>query len=250
MKNIRYGVKNQIGILTISRPQQLNSLNKETLGEFLEALDMIEKDESVRCLVITGEGEKAFAGGADISEMAEMREEEARGFSELGGRVMRGLEELQTPVIAAVNGYALGGGCELALACDIIIASKNAVFSQPEVSLGVIPGFGGTQRLPLRVGLGRAKLMIYTGEYVKADEAYEIGLADKVTESEDLMREAYAMAEKIASYPVEAIAAAKKAVSYANTEGFEKETKLFGKCFAAEGQKKAMKAFLERKKQK
>lgn len=251
MENIRIEYKGNIAVLTIARPKQLNALNKQTLQELSQALDEITAGES-KCLIVTGEGEKAFVGGADISEMANMTEEEAKEFSALGNIAFSKMEFLRFPVIAAVNGYALGGGCELAMACDIIVASEKAVFAQPEVGLGVIPGFGGTQRLAMRIGLGRAKKMIFTGEYVKAPEALAIGLIDQLVQPENLMDEVFALAQKIVSQPAGAVFAAKAAIPYASTIGLEKglelETELFGRCFTMEEQKTAMQAFLQRKK--
>jgi len=252
MENVCLECKGKVGILTITRPKQLNALNKQTLEELGQALNEASVLEEIRCLIITGEGEKAFVGGADISQMAIMSPEEAKAFSALGSAVFSKIELLHFPVIAAVNGYALGGGCELAMACDIIVASEKAVFAQPEVGLGVIPGFGGTQRLALRVGIGRAKKMIFTGEYIKAPQAYEIGLADQLATPENLMTDTLALAEKIASQPKGAMIAAKAAIPYASTIGLEKglelETGLFERCFTLEEQKKAMQAFLDRKK--
>lgn len=252
MENIRIEKKGNISVLTITRPKQLNALNRQTLEELSYALDEVSASGETKCLIITGEGEKAFVGGADIAEMSNMTESEAKEFSSLGNLAFSKIEFLRFPVIAAVNGYALGGGCELALACDIILASEKAVFAQPEVSLGVIPGFGGTQRLAMRVGLGRAKKMIFTGEYVKAKEAFDRGLADQLVQPENLMEEATALAAKIASQPAGAIFAAKAAIPYASTIGLEKglelETELFSRCFTLEEQKNAMQAFLQRKK--
>ncbi len=185
MDNIRYEADGGVGILTITRAKQLNALNKQTLDELKEALEGLG---NIRCLVVTGEGQKAFVGGADISEMADMDAEQAKAFSKAGSAVFSKIEDLRIPVIAAVNGYALGGGCELALCCDVIIAAQSAVFAQPEVKLGVIPGFGGTRRLARKIGQSRAMLMILTGEYVNAARALEAGLADRLCDGDALKK--------------------------------------------------------------
>ncbi len=178
------------GKLTINRPGQLNALNVDVLKEIECALYEIKEDSQIYVLIITGAGEKAFVAGADITCMKDMTVQQAIEFASLGQRVFNSIENLPIPVIAAVNGFALGGGCELALACDIVIASKNAKFGQPEVNLGVIPGFGGTQRLPRVVSKNKAKEIIFTGDMISADEAKEIGLVNKVVEPEKLREEA------------------------------------------------------------
>ncbi|MEG0475969.1 MAG: enoyl-CoA hydratase-related protein, partial [Carnobacterium sp.] len=175
-----------IATLTINRPKMLNALSQEVLEEVSVALDEVEKDGAIRVLIVTGSGTKAFVAGADIKEMKEKNAVEGTIFSSLGNAVFSKLEQLRQPTIAAVNGFALGGGCELALACDIRIGAENAKFGQPEVGLGIIPGFGGTQRLPRLVGTGKAKELIYTGANVAAEEAYRIGLLNKVVAVEDL----------------------------------------------------------------
>lgn len=249
MQNIRYEKDGHIAILTISREKQLNALNRETLAELATALKAAGADTELGCLIITGEGTKAFVAGADIGEMAGMDEKQARAFGKLGSDVMNLVESMRCPVIAAVNGYALGGGCELALSCDIILAGDNAVFALPEVTLGVIPGWGGTQRLAWRVGPGKAKQMIFTGSRIKAEEAAAIKLAEKVCESGRLMEDARELAGKIASLPKGAVAAAKAAINAGSTSGIdmglETEAKLFGARFATSEQKDGMKKFLE-----
>ncbi|MDD5017804.1 MAG: enoyl-CoA hydratase-related protein [Eubacteriales bacterium] len=249
MGNIRVEIRENVGILTITRPKQLNALNREVLRELGQALDRVKEDDRIRCLIITGEG-KAFVAGADISEMAGMDKAQAHEFAVLGHTVFKKIETLPAPVIAAVNGYALGGGCELALCCDIIIASENAVFAQPEVGIGIIPGFGGTQRLGLRIGIGRVKRMVLTGERIKAPEAYAIGLADGLVQPEKLIEDTVALAKTIAAHPKNAVAAAKKAVqsSYSKrlNEGLKHETSVFERCFSTDEPKQAMRSFLKK----
>jgi len=242
MDNIRYEADGGVGILTITRAKQLNALNKQTLDELNSALEGLG---NIRCLVVTGEGQKAFVGGADISEMADMDAAQAKAFSKAGSAVFAKIEDLRIPVIAAVNGYALGGGCELALCCDIIIAAQSAVFAQPEVKLGVIPGFGGTRRLARKIGQSRAMLMILTGEYVNAARALETGLADRLCDG-DALEEAKALAGKIAKLSPQAVRLAKEAVR--GREDEDLESVLFAECFSTQEQKDAMRAFLEKRK--
>lgn len=232
-----------ICVLTINRPESLNALNMTVLEELDGILDEIS-EEDIKVLIITGAG-RAFVAGADISEMINMNPEGAEEFSKMGQRVFSRIENLKIPVIAAISGYALGGGCELASACDIRIASEKAKFGQPEVNLGIIPGFGGTQRLRRIVGEGKAKELIFTGAIIDANEALRIGLVNKVVPSEKLMEEAKAMAVTIMEKGPFAIKHAKKAIG-AGT--FELESKLFGECFKTEDQKEGMKAFIEKRK--
>ena len=184
-ENLIFKKEGNIGILSINRPKALNALNSETLKEINQAIDMIEKDDEVHILILTGEG-RAFVAGADISEMKVLNAHEAREFAKLGSGTFRKIELMEKPVIAAVNGFALGGGCELSMCCDIRIASEKAKFGQPEVGLGIIPGFAGTQRLSRLVGLGRAKELIFTADMIDANEAYRIGLVNKVVPVEEL----------------------------------------------------------------
>jgi len=250
-KNIKLETENHIGILTITRPKALNALNSDVLSELNQGIDDIKSDDNVYVLIITGEG-KSFVAGADIAEMKDKTPEQARKFAELGLGIFRKLELMEKPVIAAVNGFALGGGCELSLSCDIRIASEKAKFGQPEVGLGIIPGFAGTQRLSRLVGPGKAKELIYTADTIKADEAEKIGLVNKVVAPEELMNEAKALAEKIASKAQAAIRYSKIAIN----KGFETdidtgmtiENDLFSLCFATEDQKEGMGAFLEKRK--
>lgn len=238
--------------LTINRPRAFNALNSATLEELGQAIDQIAADESARALIITGAGEKSFVAGADISQMRDMSVLQAQAFADLGQRTLRRLESLKIPVIAAVNGFCLGGGCELALACDWIIASENAVFGQPEVNLGVIPGFGGSQRLPRQIGPGRAMELILSGRQVKADEALAWGLANHVYPLSDLLDQALEMARLIAGKGPVAVGLAKEAVRHGTDldqdNGCLLERELFAMCFATEDQGEGMGAFLEKRK--
>src|SRR5215510_8888244 len=195
-ENLIVAHEGAVATVTVNRPKALNALNTKVVTELLELSTELETNPNVRTVVLTGSGDKAFVAGADISEMAEMRPREARHFSELGGALMTALETSDKPWIAAVNGFALGGGCELALACDFIYAARGAKIGQPEVTLGIIPGFGGTQRLMRRVGIAKAKEMIFTGDMVDADEALRIGLVDLVVERPDLLARARQTGEK------------------------------------------------------
>ncbi len=239
-----------IGVLTISSPATLNALNSTILGEldaFIDAIDL----NSTRVLVITGEG-KAFVAGADISEMANLTPEEGFLFGQAGAKVFKKIEDLEIPVIAAVNGFALGGGCELAMSCDIRIASAKAKFGQPEVNLGIIPGFSGTYRLAKLVGQGIAKELIYTGGMIGADEALRIGLVNKVVEPEALMETVLQMAETILTSAPIAVKYAKKCINdnydMNREDSIRLENDYFAKCFATSDQKEGMAAFLGKRK--
>lgn len=254
MALLQYEVIGQVGLITINRPEALNALNRAVLEELNEVLDAVDL-VTIRCLVITGAGEKAFAAGADVAEMCCMNESEARIFSETGNALFRKIEIFPVPIIAAVNGYALGGGNELALSCDIRICSENAVFGQPEAGLGITPGFGGTQRLARVIGsISKAKEILYTCRNIKADEAKEIGLVNAVYPSGSLMDEARKMASRIASQAPIAIRNIKKAVNEGLDmpidEAIQHEIRLFSACFATEDQKEGMQAFLEKRKEK
>lgn len=250
MNSVTLDVYTSVALVTLNRPNQLNALNSEVLNKLNEIFDSIDQ-ESVRAVVITGSGEKAFAAGADISEMLAMNQLQARELSLLGNRTFTMIEEFPLPVIAAVNGYALGGGCELALSCDIRIASQNALFGQPETTLGITPGFGGTQRLAKIVNIGVAKEMIYTGKPVKAERALEIGLVNRIVEQNTLLDEAMKLAQLIAENgPVSmrlAKAAVNRGIDCSLAHCVELEAALFGSCFPTEDRKAAMKAFLEKK---
>lgn len=252
MENILYEKINNIGIITISRPKALNALNTATLKELDETLNRVAEDKDIYVLIITGSGEKAFVAGADISEMKDMNVLEGRAFGILGNTVFRKLEKLEIPTIAAVNGFALGGGCELALSCDIRLASENAKFGQPEVTLGITPGFGGTQRLPRIIGASNAKELIFTGRIVKADEALELGLVNKVVPADNLMPAARELAEKIALNAPIAVRLCKTAVDRGSQcdidTGLMYESEVFAQCFSTNDQKEAMEAFIEKRK--
>ena len=252
MKHILLEKKGQIAIAVINRPKALNALNSEVLEDLNTLLDEIRADEEIRALILTGSGEKAFVAGADIGEMSTLTKAEGEAFGKKGNDVFRRIETLPIPVIAAVNGYALGGGCELAMACDIRICADTAVFGQPETGLGITPGFGGTQRLARLIGPGMAKQMIYSARNVKADEALRVGLVNAVYPAEELMPAAEKLAETIAKNAPIAVRACKRAIN----EGLELpmdeaivlEEKLFGSCFETEDQKEGMTAFLEKRK--
>ncbi len=252
-QNLIYRREEGIGILSINRPKALNALNTNLLTELNRAIDMACKDNEVDVLVITGEG-KAFIAGADISEMKSMMAEDARDFSKLGNALFRKIELMEKPVIAAVNGFALGGGCELAMGCDIRIAGERAKFGQPEVSLGITPGFGGTQRLSRLVGIAKAKELIFTGKIIDAEAAEKIGLVNEVVPQEELMDRAIEMAKKISSASKTAIKYSKAAINRGfETDietGLDMERDLFALCFATFDQKEGMEAFLQKRKPK
>lgn len=239
-----------VTILLISAPKSLNALNSAVLGEMEHFVSHLDKD--TRVLIITGDGEKAFVAGADIAQMAHLDPQQGEEFGRLGARVFRAIETLPIPVIAAVNGFALGGGCELAMACDIRIASVKAKFGQPEVGLGIIPGFSGTYRLPKLIGQGYAKEMIYTGKIIRADEALRVGLVNAIYEPEELMPKALEMAQAMLAKAPCAIALAKQSIGDGYDlnadEAIALENRLFGQCFATRDQKEGMDAFLTKRK--
>ena len=241
-----------IAILTFNRPKALNALNTALLEELVDALDSIGKDETIRVLILTGAGEKSFIAGADITEIATLSPLAAKKFAQFGQDVISTLQGLAIPVIAAVNGYALGGGCEMALACDFIYASEKAIFGLPEITLGVIPGFGGTQRLPRLIGANRAKEMIFTGKHLTAAEAKEIGLVNKTFAPEELMNAAVEVAKTIAAKGKASLCAAKQTVSQglnadlATGLGIERDA--FALCLANADAKEGTSAFLEKRK--
>ena len=246
---LKINVENGICILFISAPKSLNALNSNILKELDHFIDHIDK--KIKTLIITGDGEKSFVAGADISEMQNLNAVEGETFGRLGAQVFRKIETLDIPVIAAVNGFALGGGCELAMACDIRIAAANAKFGQPEVGLGIIPGFSGTYRLAKLVGMGYAKEMIYTGKVIKAEEALRIGLVNAVYEQSELLNAALTTAQRIIANAPIAVKYAKQCI---NAEydldadaAIAYENKVFGQCFATEDQKEGMTAFLNKR---
>ena len=240
-----------IYFLTVNRPKALNALDAVTLDEIDAAIRTVALDDDARVLLVTGAGDKAFVAGADIAAMRDMTIEQAREFSEKGSRMMHALEALPVPVIALVNGYALGGGCELALACDWILAGDQAAFGQPEVNLGIPPGFGGTQRLPRRIGTARALELLTTARQVKAQEAAAIGLVNQVCPAAELKAKGLEMARAIASKGPVAVRLAKQAVQRgANLDLFAAcalESDLFAQAFASEDHKEGLAAFLEKR---
>jgi enoyl-CoA hydratase len=250
-ENILLKLEGRVGILSINVPSTLNALSSAVLDELDEAIDYVIADDETYVLIITGEG-KAFVAGADISEMQGLDAQGGRDFANKGMKIFRKIEMMEKPVIAAVNGYALGGGCELAMCCDIRIASEKSKFGQPEVGLGICPGFAGTQRLTKLVGIAKAKELIFTGDVINGAEAFRIGLANMVVPAEELMKTAIEVANKIASKGQIAVRYAKIAINRGiETDietGMELEKNLFGLCFSTEDQKEAMAAFLERRK--
>ena len=254
MENVLIAKEGHVATITINRPKALNALSTAVLTDLNAALDEVAADQDVYALIITGAGEKSFVAGADIAEMKDKSVEEAAVYGKFGNEVFRKIETFRCPVIAAVNGFALGGGCELAMSCDIRVASENAVFGQPEVGLGITPGFGGTQRLARLVGAGIAKEMIFTARNIKADRAAEIGLVNKVVAAEELMPTVMKMAAGIAKNAPIAVAYAKKAINNGlQTDidaGIAIEVEEFSNCFASEDQTYGMTCFLEKVKDK
>lgn len=252
MENVLCEMRGRIALVTINRPKVLNALNRQTMVELKAVVEQLALSREAGAVILTGSGEKAFVAGADIAEMQSMSALEGRDWGKFSQNVFNSIENLSQPVIAAVNGYALGGGCELAMSCDIRIASENARFGQPEVLLGVIPGFAGTQRLPRLVGKGRAKELLFTGEQIDAAEALRIGLVNRVTPKETLLEAAFAMAETILSRGPVAVKLCKAAVNEGLDMDFESaqayEAEAFGLCFATADQKEGMKAFVEKRK--
>lgn len=251
-KNLLVDVNQNIGLITINRPDKLNALNHYTLVELKAALESLRSDENIFVVIITGSGEKAFVAGADISEINKLNMLEGKKFAEFGQSVFSMIEKFEKPVIAAVNGFALGGGCELALACHIRLASENAKFGQPEVNLGIIPGYGGTQRLTRLINSGRAADMILTADMIDSNEALRIGLVNKVYPQSELQSQAFEMAVKIASKGQQAIRLALKAIKVVDEvslqEGQNMEATLFALCCGTEDFKEGTKAFLEKRK--
>lgn len=251
MDFIRYEQEGFIGIITINRPKALNALNIGVLEELNACLDTINLD-TTRALILTGAGEKSFVAGADIAEMSKLNKKEAESFGKKGNAIFRKLETFPIPVIAAINGFALGGGCEIAMSCDIRLCSENALFGQPEVGLGITPGFGGTQRLARLINPCKAKEIIYACVNIKANEAKEIGLVNSIYPQSELLEAAKKLATKISKNAPIAVRACKKAIN----EGLEKEmeeaikieAKLFSSCFETEDQHEGMSAFLEKRK--
>lgn len=253
MEFITYEQEGFVGIVTINRPKALNALNSQVLEEINAAFQAIDLD-STRAVILTGAGEKSFVAGADIGEMSTLTKAEGEAFGKKGNDVFRMIETFPIPVIAAINGFALGGGCEISMSCDIRICSENAVFGQPEVGLGITPGFGGTQRLARLVGPGMAKQMIYGARNIKADEALRIGLVNAVYPQAELMDAAKKLAGGIAKNAPIAVRACKKAINDGLEVDMDQaiviEEKLFGSCFETEDQKYGMAFFLDKNKEK
>ena len=254
METILLNTEGHVAIITINRPKALNALSTQVLTELNEALDQVNENKDVYCVIITGAGDKSFVAGADIAEMKDKSVEEAAAYGKFGNEVFRKIETFRCPVIAAINGFALGGGCELAMSCDIRLAADTAVFGQPEVGLGITPGFGGTQRLARLVGAGIAKEMIFGARNIKADRAYAINLVNAVYPLEELMGAALKMANGIAKNAPIAVAYSKQAINKGlQTDidgGIEIEVEEFSNCFATEDQTYGMTCFLEKVKDK
>ncbi len=250
---VDYEVEGQVGIITINRPKALNALNAEVLNDLEAVIDGVDQD-AIRCLILTGAGDKSFVAGADIGAMSNMTQAEAEAFGKQGNDLFRKIETFPIPVIAAINGFALGGGCEISMSCDIRICSENAVFGQPEVGLGITPGFGGTQRLARLVSPGMAKQMIYAATNIKAPEALRIGLVNAVYPQEELMTQAKKLAKRIASQAPIAVRASKRAINNGLQVDMDQaiviEEKDFASCFETEDQQYGMAFFLDRNKDK
>jgi len=253
MNFVKFDTEGAVGVVTIERPKALNALNSEVLAELEACFDSIDTDV-IRAVILTGSGDKSFVAGADIAEMSKLNPAEGEAFGKKGNDVFRKIETFPIPVIAAVNGFALGGGCEIAMSCDIRICSDNAMFGQPEVGLGITPGFGGTQRLARLIGAGMAKQLIYTARNIKADEALRIGLVNAVYPQEELMPAAKKIAAAIAQNAPIAVRACKKAINDGLDVNMDDaivvEEKLFGSCFETHDQIEGMSAFLEKRKEK
>jgi enoyl-CoA hydratase len=250
--NLLVEIKEGIAVVTINRPDKLNALNSQTMKEIKNVFTELNNDDGVSVVIVTGSGEKAFIAGADISELNKLNMITGKEFAEKGQEVFNIIENMNKPVIAAVNGFALGGGSEFALACHIRLASENAKFGQPEVNLGIIPGYGGTQRLTRLINSGRAMELILTGDMIDANEAYRIGLVNHVYPQNELMNKAFEMAKKIASKGQQAIRLAVKAVNIVDEvsakEGQNYEASLFAICCGTEDSKEGTSAFLEKRK--
>ncbi|MCR5025002.1 MAG: enoyl-CoA hydratase/isomerase family protein [Lachnospiraceae bacterium] len=247
---VDYEVKGNIAIITINREKALNALNSEVLDDLEKVFDGVDTN-AVRCLILTGAGQKSFVAGADIGEMSTLTKAEGEAFGKKGNDVFRKIETFPIPVIAAINGFALGGGCEISMSCDFRICSDNAMFGQPEVGLGITPGFGGTQRLARTVGVGMAKQLIYTARNIDAAEALRIGLVNQVVTQEELLPTAEKLANTIAGNAPIAVRACKKAINDGLQTNIDDalviEEKLFGSCFESYDQKEGMANFLRKK---
>lgn len=253
MSFVNVDLQGAVAVLTIDRPKALNALNPEVLADLKAAFEGLDQN-TVRCVVLTGAGDKSFVAGADIGSMSTMTRAEGEAFGKLGNDIFLMIESFPLPVIAAVNGFALGGGCELAMSCDIRICSDNAMFGQPEVGLGITPGFSGTQRLPRRVGVAKAKELIFSGKVIDAAEAKAIGLVNEVYAPEELLDAAVKMAQSFAVNAPIAVKYSKACIDRGMQmdidDGIALENELFAMCFATEDQKEGMGAFLEKRKEK
>jgi len=251
-QNIIFQVEGGVALLTFNRPKALNAMDSTTMKELAAAVAVCKNDDNIKVLVLTGGGDKAFVAGADIAEMQHLRPKEALAFMELGHETMRSLETMSKPSIAAVNGFALGGGTEIAMSCDMRFASEKARFGQPEILIGLIPGWGGTQRLPRLIGMGRAKEIILGGEQVDAKRAYEVGLVNRVYPADQLMPETMKFAQKMATLPGFALKMAKHSMNYGYDLALDNanrlETECCAQCFSTDDQKEGMSAFLAKRK--
>jgi enoyl-CoA hydratase len=252
MENIVYKEEGAIAEIIINRPKALNALNRQTIEELGTVINDISNNKNINAVIITGAGQKAFVAGADIKGMKNFNALEARSFARLGQKVFSDIENMPQVVIAAINGFALGGGCELAMACDFRLASKNAKFGQPEVNLGITPGYAGTQRLPRLVGKGIAKELVFTADTIDAEEAYRIGLVNKLFEPDELLENSKKIAKKIISRGFCAVSLAKSSINNGlnmDTESaYNYESEIFGLCFATADQKEGMSAFIKKRK--
>lgn len=249
--NILLNEEAGVGLITINRPKYLNALDRTTVEELSEVIDMVAVDEKIKVIILTGAGDKAFVAGGDITFMKAMTPMEARGFAAFGQAVLRKIESMPKPVIAAINGICLGGGCELALACDFSIAATKAKFGQPEVGLGVTAGFGGTQRLPRLIGVGRARQLLYTGDIIDAEEAFSIGLVNAIAPDGELMNYVLTIARRIISKGQMAVRLTKAAINNGMQTDIDRamtiEADIFGLCFSTEDQQEGMKAFIDKR---
>jgi enoyl-CoA hydratase len=251
-QNILFAIEEGVATLTFNRPKALNAMNSETIAELLAAVNVCKADEAIKVLVLTGAGDRAFVAGADIAQMQNMRPQEMLAFLELGQETLRCMETMPKPVIAAVNGFAFGGGMEISLACDIRFASEKAVFGLPEILIGVIPGWGGTQRLPRLIGMGRAKELILSGDRIDAQRAYETGLVNRIFPADRLLPETLNFARKLAGMPGFAVKMAKHSINFGYDLALDNacriEVECCAQCFSTDDQKEGMKAFLEKRK--
>lgn len=251
-KNLLFTVEEGVATITFNRPKALNAMNSETMGEFMNAIKTCYDDDNIKAVIVTGSGDKAFVAGADIVEMQDLEPCDALKFMERGHETYRALELMPKPTIAAVKGFALGGGTEIAMSCDIRFAADNARFGQPEILLGLTPGWGGTQRLPRLVGIGRALELIMGGGQIDAQRAYEIGLVNKVFPADQLMEETKKFAKRLAGMPGFAIKMIKHAVNFGQELPLDHANRLemecCAQCFSTHDQKEGMKAFLEKRK--